>query len=248
MRHMYKRENVALVSSRQTRDSWAVFASETIIGHKSVSAFDINAIFPLYLYPNGNLPEEDLFAHENDRRPNLSAEFTRDFCEKLKVKFVPEGLGRPGKHEIGPESIFYYAYAVFHSPAYRELYVEFLRADFPRLPLTTNYELFRALADFGGELTLSCPDLPPGVTMHCENMAANLDVVPVVFEAAEDAEPSGRLCNLTAKPADPKVPVQLPGDPERRERERRLAGGIPLDEGTWGQLRELAEQLGVPVP
>jgi hypothetical protein len=34
-----------------------------------------------------------------------------------------------------------------------------------------------------------------------------LDVVPVVFEAAEDAELSGRLCNLSAKPADPKVDV-----------------------------------------
>jgi len=47
---------------------------------------------------------------------------------------------------------FHYAYAVFHSPAYRERYAEFLRADFPRLPLTSNFELFRSLAGFGGEL------------------------------------------------------------------------------------------------
>jgi predicted helicase len=152
MQHMFKRENVALVSSRQTRDSWAVFACETVMGHKSVSAFDINAIFPIYLYPNGKLPEEDLFAHDNGRRPNLSAAFIGDFCEKLQVQFVPDGLGRPGKREVGPELIFHYAYAVFHSPAYRERYAEFLRADFPRLPLTSNFELFRALAGFGGEL------------------------------------------------------------------------------------------------
>ena len=62
-------------------------------------------------------------------------------------------------------------------------------------------------ADFGGELKLSCPDLPPGVTMHCENMAANLDVVPVVFEAAPDAEPCGKLCDLTATAADGKTDV-----------------------------------------
>lgn len=122
------------------------------MGHKTVSAFDINAIFPLYLYPNGKLPEEDLFAHDNGRRPNLSAEFVKDFCEKLKVKFVPDGLGRPGRREIGPETIFHYAYAVFHSPVYRQRYAEFLRADFPRLPLTSNYELFRKLAGFGGDL------------------------------------------------------------------------------------------------
>ncbi len=158
MQHMFKRENVALVSSRQTRDSWAVFACETIMGHKSVSAFDINAIFPIYLYPNGNLPEEDLFAHDNGRRPNLSNAFIKDFCEKLRVKFVPEGLGHPGKREVGrrrevgPELIFHYAYAIFHSPSYRARYAEFLRADFPRLPLTRNFELFRTLAGFGGEL------------------------------------------------------------------------------------------------
>jgi predicted helicase len=70
----------------------------------------------------------------------------------LQVKFVPDGLGRPGKREVGPELIFHYAYAVFHSPTYRERYAEFLRADFPRLPLTSDFELFRALAGFGGEL------------------------------------------------------------------------------------------------
>ena len=48
--------------------------------------------------------------------------------------------------------IFYYAYAVFYSPTYRERYAEFLRADFPRLPLTSDFELLRVLAGFGGEL------------------------------------------------------------------------------------------------
>jgi hypothetical protein len=61
-------------------------------------------------------------------------------------------LGRAGKHEAGPELIFDYAYAVFHSPAYRKRYAEFLRGDFPRLPLTSNLELFRALAGIGGDL------------------------------------------------------------------------------------------------
>ena len=65
---------------------------------------------------------------------------------------MPDGLGRPGKREVGPELIFHYAYAVFHSPTYRERYAEFLRADFPRLPITSDFELFRTLAGFGGEL------------------------------------------------------------------------------------------------
>src|SRR5438105_6041675 len=42
-------------------------------------------------------------------------------------------------------------------------------------------------SDFGGELKMEAPDLPAGVKLSVENMAANLDVVPVVFEAAADA-------------------------------------------------------------
>ncbi|HZM06374.1 MAG TPA: type ISP restriction/modification enzyme [Candidatus Saccharimonadales bacterium] len=154
MHHMLEGDNLGLCCLRQARRAQidGFFAVKNLVGKDVVSPFDIGTVFPLYLYPNGNLPEEDLFAHDNGRRPNLSAAFIEDFCEKLKVKFVPNGLGRPGKRELGPELIFHYAYAVFHSPAYRERYAEFLRADFPRLPMTTDFELFRELAGFGGEL------------------------------------------------------------------------------------------------
>lgn len=43
-------------------------------------------------------------------------------------------------------------YAVFHSPAYRARYAEFLKIDFPRLPLTTDVGLFRALCALGERL------------------------------------------------------------------------------------------------
>ena len=154
MHHLLQEGNLGLCCLRQARRAQmdSFFAVQDLVCKDVVSPFDIGTVFPLYLYPNGKLPEADLFAHDNGRRPNLSAEFIRDLCEKLKVKFVPDGLGRPGKHEVGPELIFHYAYAVFHSPTYRARYAEFLRADFPRLPLTSDYELFRTLAGFGGEL------------------------------------------------------------------------------------------------
>ncbi len=56
------------------------------------------------------------------------------------------------KREVGPELIFHYAYAVFHSSTYRKRYAEFLRTDFPRLPLTSDFELFRILGGLGAEL------------------------------------------------------------------------------------------------
>ena len=42
--------------------------------------------------------------------------------------------------------------------------------------------------------------------------------------------------------------VMLPGDPERLTKEKRLASGIPLDDGNWKALVDLAKQLGVPSP
>ena len=43
-------------------------------------------------------------------------------------------------------------YAIFHSPTYRQRYAEFLKMDFPRLPLTSDKRLFKRLAELGGQL------------------------------------------------------------------------------------------------
>ena len=156
MRHFFRGgQNFGLCTTRsvEIQEGWHhIFATPQLVQLHSVSLKEVNYVFPLYLCPNGTLAEEDLFAHHNGRRPNFSAAFIQEFCGKLQVKFVPDGLGRPGKRVIGPELIFHYAYAVFHSPAYRERYAQFLRADFPRLPIPGDFALFRALAGIGGEL------------------------------------------------------------------------------------------------
>lgn len=52
----------------------------------------------------------------------------------------------------------------------------------------------------------------------------------------------------TLRPINGVDRVQVPGDPEARHREERLRLGIPLDEETIVQLRELGEEFGVPLP
>ncbi|MFQ6044517.1 MAG: type ISP restriction/modification enzyme, partial [Candidatus Poribacteria bacterium] len=74
-----------------------------------------------------------------NRRPNLNPKFLHTLKERLG--------SRPSLEEI-----FHYAYAVFHSPTYRKRYAEFLRIDFPRLPLTSDKNLFDALVEKGAEL------------------------------------------------------------------------------------------------
>lgn len=156
MGHMVH-ENVGLLATRQTRDEWGVHTSNTIATHKSFSAYDSTTLFPLYLYPKAE--KTDLFdmgAEATDapggRRPNLSDDFIAEFSQRLGLKFVADGRGDL-KKTFGPEDVFHYMYAVFHAPTYRERYAEYLAIDFPRLPLTSNVSLFRALCGLGRELT-----------------------------------------------------------------------------------------------
>jgi predicted helicase len=51
-----------------------------------------------------------------------------------------------------PEEFLSYCYAVCFSETYRTRYAEFLKIDFPRLPVTAGLEVFRELAQLGREL------------------------------------------------------------------------------------------------
>lgn len=62
MRCMLTRANVALLTTRQTRDKWDVLVTGSIAGHKSLSAYDITSAFPLYGRPS----DEHLFALQPD--------------------------------------------------------------------------------------------------------------------------------------------------------------------------------------
>ena len=91
------------------------------------------------------------FPEKLPRWPNLSPEFVEAVSERLDLQFVTDG-GGDLTETFGPQDMFSYTYAVFHSPTYRERYAEFLKRDFPRLPLTSDRALFAALAEKGAEL------------------------------------------------------------------------------------------------
>jgi predicted helicase len=146
MQHMLQK-NRALIATRQTSDPFSVFSTNVICGHKSMAAYDINSVFPLYLYPI----EGEMQIDGCHRSPNLNPEFIKAVSQKLGLTFVADGKGDL-KQTFGPEDIFNYAYAIFHAPSYRTRYAEFLKIDFPRLPLTSDKALFKALVGKGAEL------------------------------------------------------------------------------------------------
>jgi uncharacterized oxidoreductase len=49
----------------------------------------------------------------------------------------------------------------------------------------------------------------------------------------------------SAKPQPGVDQVLTPGEPERARRADRLAKGVPVDETTWGQLRDIARLVGL---
>ena len=163
MRHMLAGENIALVTTRQTKDDWAVFATAHITGHKAGSRYDISYLFPLYLYPppEGEGSRDALFgASEDEGR-------TENFGPRFRA-FLDEEYER----RYSPEDVFGYMYAVLHSPAYREKYRDFLARDFPRVPFVNTRETFETLSALGRELarthlletvpTLLTVESPPG--------------------------------------------------------------------------------------
>jgi Type ISP C-terminal specificity domain len=142
MRHMVDGRNIGLIFNRQiVGDS---------VSHFSVSR-DLTCHGTFYLGNKGQDYLAPLFLQEDDllSKPGVGGtpNFTSAFTASLHAT-----LGRPGP-KLTPEDIFHYIYAVFHSPGYRNRYAEFLKIDFPRLPLTGNLELFRTLSRLGGELT-----------------------------------------------------------------------------------------------
>lgn len=159
MKNMTEGENLALCSNRQVNGDFRhVFATSQIVDGNAVSLAtrERTYVFPLYTYPSASVnnlfDNDDLASEQNNRHSNLAPAFTSDFSIRLKMTFIPDGRGDRLK-TFGPEDVFHYMYAVFHSPAYRSRYAEFLKIDFPRLPLTSDADLFRSLCDLGRELT-----------------------------------------------------------------------------------------------
>jgi hypothetical protein len=87
----------------------------------------------------------------NGRRPNIDGDFVTGVEERLRLRFISDGRGNLTE-TIGPEDIFHYTYAILHSPTYRARYAEFLKIDFPRIPITSDQTLFRDLVAKGAEL------------------------------------------------------------------------------------------------
>ncbi|MEP7344406.1 MAG: type ISP restriction/modification enzyme, partial [Gemmatimonadaceae bacterium] len=130
--HIIDGKNLVLLTTRMTKGSeWRhCFVSRSISdcallsNQTSTNSF----AFPLRRKASG----KGLFATPDGYDANLSPQFLARFYKALGSSHADNAK----EPLLTPEDIFHYAYAVFHSPGYRSRYAEFLKIDFPRLPLT----------------------------------------------------------------------------------------------------------------
>ena len=140
MRHCIKKPNIGVMLKRKLE---RVYFSHAFLRS---DATDTNCLgsqtyfFPLYFYLDE--PQGQLFNGQAPRKDRVS-NFTVKFLQAVR-----ESLGT----EPSPEEIFYYIYSVLYAPTYRTRYVEFLKIDFPRIPLTGEYKPFTELSNLGKEL------------------------------------------------------------------------------------------------
>jgi hypothetical protein len=126
-------ENLGLIVPRQHKEEPGALVTDTIVAHKAVSAFDINSVFPLYLYP------EAARLDGAGRLANL---------DPAGLEILEKRLGERPAAEL----VLQYVYAVLYSPGYRQRYADLLRADFPVIPLPPSRGAFLEMAGIGAVL------------------------------------------------------------------------------------------------
>jgi len=136
MRHMLE-DNIGLITARSNKSSDMdhFFITDIMMETKCGERTTQSAIFPLYIYPDEK--NKNLFNHtQTKKEPNIPP-------------FIFEKLNECYKINPAPEEILYYIYGIFYSNIYRETYAEFLKIDFPRVPFTSNYDLFIEMGKLG---------------------------------------------------------------------------------------------------
>lgn len=129
-----KKQNTALCLIKINSSSdglFKVLVSSCMTDKTILSSKDNANFFPLYLY-------------------------TDEFGKETKVANLNEDEWQKFNNAIGrtttPEELLAYIYAVLHSPRYRERYKEFLKIDFPCIPLPASESEFDRLAQIGQQL------------------------------------------------------------------------------------------------
>lgn len=153
--HLLAGSNLALLSTRQTKDKWDIGITRCVPLHKAVCVYDIGYQFPLWRYggsgDRADLIDDDLISAVPTRSPNIDLRFVAAVRDSLGLSEFDWNSEKKSS-ALNTEKLLHYVYAVLHSPTYRLRYSDFLKIDFPRVPLPASREMFENLTRIGHEL------------------------------------------------------------------------------------------------
>ncbi len=144
MSHLLHKDSIALSVCRQViSPQWShVLVTNKITDNCYVSNLtrERGYVLPLYLYNQ-----------THGRKNNLSKDFIRVFEKTIGLKYLTD---KPADMitSFGPEQVFYYIYAILYANSYRSRYFEFIKLDFPHIPVTSILGLFNELCNLGEKL------------------------------------------------------------------------------------------------
>lgn len=157
MQHFLTGENVGLITVKRVpsnQNAPFVFVSSSIVVNGTIrsDSTSIDSSFPLYLYPDGK--QRDLLS-DGKRKANLDMELVRKLLGNIgEYEWVDDEATKVSgeKRRVSPLDVFDYVYAALHSLDYRVKYQDFLKSDFPRVPIAKDRKSFWKLVELGGLL------------------------------------------------------------------------------------------------
>lgn len=150
MHNMYD-NNFAIVSARSNKSSDMnhFYCTKHMMETKYGESTTQSALFPVWVYPTS----DNLFQSVISRTANLSETFVAELSTCIgPIATTDAEIENGPKGIVTPEDVLHYAYGIFHSPSYRTRYAEFLKRDFPRLPLPPDRHAFDTAAAVGKKL------------------------------------------------------------------------------------------------
>lgn len=172
MQHVIGHENIGIIFNRQivgeSVSHFGVARSPICHGTFYLGNKGQDYFAPLWIY------REDVLSGQECVQPN----FTDRFIRALK-----NNVG-PNISILTAYDILHYIYGVFYSPTYRSRYQELIKLDFPRFPLTRDFELFQKVAQRGGELAalhlMESEILKQHITVYIGNPQSTIEKVSYV--------------------------------------------------------------------